>query len=106
MRVAVCASSIGVVTTWQSKRKSKMLQRSCAKSYTQIPLITLELPFLPSNLVTRQTVAFESALSADETDDMVAVFFVNTHAPITKSEIKGFDGLDRSECGHDSGMAK
>ena len=55
------------------------------------------MPFLPSNLVSRQAVAFESTLNANKANDAVAVIFMNAHTPIAEGEVESVSRIGSAE---------
>ena len=59
-----------------------------------------------ADFVSGQAVALECALGTDEADDLVAVILVDTHAPVTKGEVEGIDGLSSAEGRHDPRVAE
>ena len=64
------------------------------------------LPVPPASFVAGQAVAFECMLHAYEIDDVVAMIFMDAHAPVTKGQVKGVDRISRGESRHDLRMTE
>ena len=45
-------------------------------------------------------------LHAYEIDDVVAMIFMDAHAPVTKGQVKGVDRISRAESRHDPRMTE
>jgi hypothetical protein len=64
------------------------------------------LPFLSSNFVSRQAVAFGSTLNANKANDVIAVIFMDAHTPITEGEVKSVSRVGSAEVCHDLRMTE